>query len=502
MNRADIDMNEGDLTVSNIRMMDESSQKALLFKAIRASDLHIIRNILQANRSLLNAKMFGYEGSDVYESKTKKCYTYSGMEKDGFFYPLHVATEAGHKHLTILLIKAGADMTLTDYKGSTAEEKSNGQALHAFYELRGLKFEAKERYQGKSDRSGQRHGQGVLFYKAEGYMETEKQLYRGNFKNNLYHGHGTLYYPGTEVIAYIGRFKEGKRHGRGIEFDNQGMKVFQGNFREDKREGRGEEFGENAFRTYKGEFANNMRHGFGVAFFPEGSKYYGRYENNQMSGIGVYVHPNGDRFEGMFLNNKPDGPGSFYERDIYTGNWSGHHALWQAGRKVKEVNAVFSPTIADLPDDANKHLFTEIMNSQAMAMEEEEQEAMGINRPAESVAAAVLKPKKRLSFRYLDGNEALQAMNKADWWKIQLGKYLKLPLKDAQSLGLRLPDSLVSDLTNDKEEGEEGGGGGDGMGDEDDDEEEEVDEVSGYYFMDCTSLFVAYVYITSGKTSQ
>lgn len=166
-----------------------------------------------------------------------------------------------------------------------------------------------------------------------------------------------------------------------------------------------------------------------------------------MSGIGVYVHPNGDRFEGMFLNNKPDGPGSFYERDIYTGNWSGHHALWQAGRKVKEVNATFCPTIADLPDDSNKHLFTEIMNSQAMAMEEEEQEAMGVNRPAESVAAAVLKPKKRLSFRYLDENEALQAMNKADWWKIQLGKYLKLPLKDAQSLGLRLPDSLLSELT-------------------------------------------------------
>lgn len=40
------------------------------------------------------------------------------------------------------------------------------------------------------------------------------------------------------------------------------------------------------------------------------------------------------------------------------------------------------------------------------------------------------------------------------------------------------------------------------MGDEDDDEEEEVEEVSGYYFMDCTSLFVSYVYITSGKTLQ
>lgn len=40
------------------------------------------------------------------------------------------------------------------------------------------------------------------------------------------------------------------------------------------------------------------------------------------------------------------------------------------------------------------------------------------------------------------------------------------------------------------EDGEEDGAG--------DDEEEEVDELSGYHFMECTTLFVSYVYITSG----
>lgn len=184
-------------------------------------------------------------------------------------------------------------------------------------------------------------------------MEVERQLYRGNFKSNLYNGHGTLYSIGTDVISYIGRFKDGLRHGRGIEFDAHGIKVFQGMFRDDKREGRGEEFSESV-RSYKGEFSNNMRHGFGVAFFPENSKYYGRYENNLMSGVGIYVHPNGDRFEGMFFNNKPDGPGSFYERDVYTGNWSGHHAQWQAGRKIKDLSLPFTPTVVDLPDDSNK----------------------------------------------------------------------------------------------------------------------------------------------------
>lgn len=38
----------------------------ILFTCDLACDLHAIRTILQANRNLLNGKMFGYEGSDVY----------------------------------------------------------------------------------------------------------------------------------------------------------------------------------------------------------------------------------------------------------------------------------------------------------------------------------------------------------------------------------------------------------------------------------------------------
>ena len=99
-------------------------------------------------------------------------YTYSGKETDGHFYPLHVAAEAGHKQLTLLLIKAGADITLTDmkyllltwmlccvltcriYRGHTAEEVSNGEAIYAFYEIRGMKYEPTERYEGGVDAQG------------------------------------------------------------------------------------------------------------------------------------------------------------------------------------------------------------------------------------------------------------------------------------------------------------------------------------------------------------
>lgn len=48
--------------------------------------------------------------------------------------------------------------------------------------------------------AGNRHGQGSVYFKAEGYLEVEKLLYKGSFKNNYFHGHGTLYWPGQGYI--------------------------------------------------------------------------------------------------------------------------------------------------------------------------------------------------------------------------------------------------------------------------------------------------------------
>lgn len=127
--------------------------------------------------------------------------------------------------------REAAEVSLLIYRtcrGLTAEERCTGLASHAFYELQGLKYESMERYVGKTDRAGKRCNQGVLYYKPEGYESVEKQLYRGSFKNDRYHGHGTLYWPGSDSIQYIGRFKAGQKHGRGIEFDENGHKIYQG----------------------------------------------------------------------------------------------------------------------------------------------------------------------------------------------------------------------------------------------------------------------------------
>jgi hypothetical protein len=63
-------------------------------------------------------------------------------------------------------------------------------------------------------------------------------------------------------------------------------------------------------------------------------------------------------------------------------------------------------------------------------------------------------------------------------------------------MGLRLPEHLLRHL--------QAGAGGAATGAAEEDEEqalesdEEVEEVSGYHFIECTALFVSYVYITSG----
>ncbi len=39
----------------------------------------------------------------------------------------------------------------------------------------------------------------------------------------------------------------------------------------------------------------------------------------------------------------------------------------------------------------------------------------------------------------------------------------------------------------------------DGNEEEQEEEEDDLDEVIGYHFMECTTLFVSYIYVNSGK---
>jgi hypothetical protein len=72
------------------------------------------------------------------------------------------------------------------------------------------------------------------------------------------------------------------------------------------------------------------------------------------------------------------------------------------------------------------------MNSQAVPDDDgdgdNDQLAAELSQPSslsrQSVPSSV-KSKKYLSFAYFDSPEGMQAASKADWWKVQLGKYIK-----------------------------------------------------------------------------
>lgn len=319
--------------VERLYSLSEKDFKELCFSCLRAGHIEGVRNLITVKPSLLSESLYGFEGADtkgVINAPSNRAYTYTGQKRDGFFSPLHVASEGGSKLLTMLLLQAGVDDATTDYRGHTAQEVASGSAVHAFYEMNGLIFEAGERYEGARDRYGRRTRQGTLYFKKEGYHEQEHILYTGSWKENEYDGNGTQFYPGTDILCYVGRFKAGKRRGRGVEMDRQGRKVYSGGFRDDLREGRGEEFDPDfgsedsalsATTTdaitltrmnsmadlaeptlvYKGEFCRGEKHGFGTRYLPAGHKYIGRFDHDTMCGIGIYMHANGDRYEGMFV---------------------------------------------------------------------------------------------------------------------------------------------------------------------------------------------------------
>ena len=100
-------------------------------------------------------------------------------------------------------------------------------------------------------------------------------IYKGDWKNDLSHGHGTLSVFNRDtndfLIEYSGGWKFDMRHGYGTRY-----------------------FGENEY--YEGEWYANMRSGWGRMFYNDGSVYEGEWLDDQRSGEGMLRLPNNNRY--------------------------------------------------------------------------------------------------------------------------------------------------------------------------------------------------------------
>ena len=107
-------------SVAELRALSNNQLKQCLFDAIKALNIPLVRNVFLADRTLINCELHGFEGADIYnsipDSRTTRCYTYTGVAKDGFFSPLHVAAERGDKYIIMLMVRAGCDQSAKGMK--------------------------------------------------------------------------------------------------------------------------------------------------------------------------------------------------------------------------------------------------------------------------------------------------------------------------------------------------------------------------------------------------
>ncbi len=92
------------------------------------------------------------------------------------------------------------------------------------------------------------------------------------------------------VIYYSGSWVNDKREGFGIEINNQHLTP-----------------------EYVGEWKDGSKHGNGINFYSRKEKYVGAWENDSYNGFGIKYYDNGEKqYEGQFKNDRLNGQGCSY----------------------------------------------------------------------------------------------------------------------------------------------------------------------------------------------
>jgi len=151
-------------------------------------------------------------------------------------------------------------------------------------------------------KNGLRHGQGKLSYNDNSYYEGEWKeglkcgkgkyvyptgnFYEGSWDNNMRHGQGTMNWV-TSSEKYVGDWENDFQNGFGVH-----------TWLEDHKEGR-------LLRNrYVGFWKQGMRHGKGVFFYSNGSKYVGEWKENMKDGNGTFTFEDGNEYTGLFFKDR------------------------------------------------------------------------------------------------------------------------------------------------------------------------------------------------------
>ena len=125
-----------------------------------------------------------------------------------------------------------------------------------------------------------------------GIYKFENAVYEGQWKNNMFHGDGSLRW--SDGAFYSGSFKFNLR-------DGQGVFTFNGD-------------------KYEGEYKENEKSGEGTYTYNNGNIYVGQWKSNKLDGEGSFTWANGDKYVGEYKDDLRHGRGTmtYFNRDIYT----------------------------------------------------------------------------------------------------------------------------------------------------------------------------------------
>lgn len=134
--------------------------------------------------------------------------------------------------------------------------------------------------------------------KAEEVSELKKY---GCIAGNCDNGTGTYLHEAGE--RYDGEWKNGLRHGKGIQYYPNGQLKYDGEFNEGRREGKGTYYFKNGDR-YSGGFKENKMNGKGTYHYANGDKFVGEYRDDKRYGKGTFIYTNGKQEVSYYLNDK------------------------------------------------------------------------------------------------------------------------------------------------------------------------------------------------------
>ena len=169
-----------------------------------------------------------------------------------------------------------------------------------------IKFPSGEIYKGSWNSNNKREGFGISI------SSDGNTLFKGKWEKDKVGDYGLFLEKDGDY--YMGQLKEGKFEGKG-ELEIQNVSRYKGEFKNDLPHGKGtiEDF-ENLY-NYDGDWEYGYKHGRGVLEFLDGTKYEGEFKNDLYDGNGVLKFSNGDTYEGEFVEGNIKGKGKFVWND-------------------------------------------------------------------------------------------------------------------------------------------------------------------------------------------